>query len=229
MSEAAVGGTGGGMMNTDPTIAPTGPRAATHEEAVAAGVASGRRLREPITLTALFDSPDAVDRALDALYTAGTPRDLVEVVVSREAAERFYGPAAGSARRAPRPPGRETFRYAGIGGAVGFVTGVVIGLVMVAMPGIHAPGGHYLVAVAGPNETTIGGAALGALVGFFRRQKPDPRFSRAAEASGAIVLAVATRGEREAALITRLLTGQGGRDVRVEPPAAGVRGTQFFR
>lgn len=206
----------------------TQPRAATHGEVVATALASGQRLREPITLTALFDDPDAVDRALDALYTAGTPRDLVEVVVSREAAERFYGPAAGSSRRRARPPGRETFRYAGIGGLVGFVAGVVIGLVMVAMPGIDAPGGHYLVAVAGPNETTIGGAALGALVGFFKRQKPDPRFARAAEASGAIVLAVSTRGEREAALLTRLLEAQGGREVRVEPPVAR-RGAQLFR
>lgn len=204
--------------HADPLIAPTGPRAATHAEAVAAGAASGRQLREPITLTALFDDPDAVDRALDALYTAGTPRDLVEVVVSREAAERFYGPGAGKQRRPARPPGRETFRYAGIGGLVGFVTGVLIGLVMVAMPWIHAPGGHYLIQLAGPNECTIGGAALGALIGSFRHQRPDPRFARAAEASGAIVLAVSMRGEREAALITQLLTAQGGRDVRVEAP-----------
>lgn len=207
--------------------APTGPHAATHGEVVATQLASGQRPREPITLTALFDDPDAVDRTLDALYAAGTPRDLVEVVVSREAAARFYGSAAGPGRRRPRPPGRETFRYAGIGGLTGFVTGVVIGLVMVAMPGIDAPGGHYLVAVAGPNETTIGGAALGALVGFFRRQQPDPRFARAAEASGAIVLAVSTRGEREAALLTQLLERQGGRDVRVEPPVAGRRAALF--
>ena len=202
----------------------TQTHAATHGEVVATATASGQRLREPITLTALFDDPDAVDRALDALYTAGTPRDLVEVVVSREAAERFYGPAAGSNRRPPRPPGRETFRYAGIGGGIGFVAGVLVGLVTVAFPGIDAPGGHALVQIAGPNETTIGGAAIGALVGFFRHQKPDPRFARAAEASGAIVLAVSTRGEREAALLTRLLEGQGGHDVRVEPPVARKRG-----
>lgn len=199
-----------------PAGAPGG-RAATHEEAVAAGLASGQRLREPLTLTALFDGPDAVDQALDALYAAGTPRDLVEVVVSREAAARFYG----NSKQRPRAPGRETFRYAGIGGLLGFVAGVAISLVMVAWPGVDAPGGHYLVALAGPNETTIGGAALGAAVGFFRRQRPDPRFARAAEASGAIVLAVATRGEREAALLGNLLTAHGGRDVRVEGGAPG--------
>ena len=187
-------------------------RAATHGEAVAAGLASGARLREPLTLTALFDDRDAVDRALDALYSAGTPRDLVEVVVSREAAQRFY---AGT-RRAPRGPGRETFRYAGIGGLVGFCTGVLVGLVAVAWPGVEAPGGMAPVQLLGPNVATTVGAALGAVVGFFRRQRPDPRHARAAEETGAIVLAVATRSEREAALLGRLITAQGGRGLRLE-------------
>ena len=187
-------------------------RAATHGEAVAAGVMSGHRLREPLTLTALFDSPDAVDHALDALYTAGTPRDLVEVVVSRQAAERFYG----DARTRPRRPGRETFRYAGIGGLVGFCVGVGLSLVMVALPGIDAPGGMAPVQLMGPNVGTVAGAALGAVVGVFRRQRPDARHARAAEASGAIVLAVATRGEHEATLLGGLLRAQGGRDLRVE-------------
>ncbi len=187
-------------------------RAATHGEAVAAGIASGQRLREPLTLTALFDDRDAVDRALDALYAAGTPRDLVEVVVSRDAAQRFYA----SAPRAPRRPGRETFRYAGIGGLVGFCTGVLVGLVAVALPGIEAPGGMAPVQILGPNMATVGGAALGAAIGFFRRQRPDPRHARAAEETGAIVMAVATRSEREATLLGQLIAAQGGRALRVE-------------
>ena len=188
------------------------PRAATHGEAVAAGVASGQRLREPLTLTALFDDRHSVDRALDALYAAGTPRDLVEVVVSREAARRFYADAP----RAPRRPGRETFRYAGIGGLVGFCLGVLVGLVSVAWPGVEAPGGMAPVQILGPNMATVGGAALGAVVGFFRRQRPDPRFARAAEETGAIVMAVATRSEREATLLGQLIAAQGGRGLRVE-------------
>ncbi len=187
-------------------------RAATHAEAVASGLVSGRRLREPLTLTALFDDRGAVDRALDALYAAGTPRDLVEVVVSGEAARRFYG----DARRGPREPGRETFRYAGIGGLLGFCIGVLVGVVAVAMPGIHEPGSMMPVQILGPNMATIGGATIGAIVGFFRRQQPDPRFARAAEESGAIVLAVATRGEAEARLLANLIEAQGARGLRVE-------------
>jgi hypothetical protein len=167
---------------------------------------------EPVTLTALFDGREAVDRAVDALYAAGIPRDLVEVVVSREAAARFYADAP----RAPRRPGRETFRYAGIGGLIGFVTGVAIGLITVALPGVEAPGGMAPVQVFGPNMATVTGAAVGALIGYFRRQRPNPRHARAAEQTGAIVLAVAARSTEEARLLGEIVTTQGGRDVRVD-------------
>jgi hypothetical protein len=187
-------------------------RAATHAQAQAAAAASGQRLREPLTVTSLFDDRTAVDRAVDALYSAGTPRDLVEVVVSRAAAQRYYADAARGIRR----PGRETFRYAGIGGLYGFIAGVVIGLVMVALPGIQEAGSMALVQVFGPNMATIGGAALGAVIGYFRRQRPNPRHARAAEESGSIVLAVATRSREEARVLGDIISAHGGHDVRVQ-------------
>lgn len=202
-------------MSSLQTPAQTAADTPGHGPAHAAEVAAGYRDREPLTVTALFDGPERVDEALDALYTAGTPRDLIEVVVSREAAEKFYG-----GRRRVRRPGRETFRFAGIGALVGFLVGCGVSLVMVALPGIDAPGGMAPVQFMGPNAGTIGGAAVGALFGFLRRQRPEPRHARAAEASGAIVVAVAARGDREAALLGRLLESRGGRDVRSEPTHA---------
>jgi hypothetical protein len=190
-----------------------GGRAATHGAAVAAAVASGQRLHEPLTVSALLDDAAAVERTLDALYTAGTPRDLVEVVVSREAARRFYADEKG--KLTARPPGRETWRYAGIGGLSGFIGGVAISLIMVAWPGIDAPGGLALVQLIGPNVGTILGAAVGALIGATRNRRPESRHARAAEAANAIVLAVAARGDAEAELLARLLEGQGGREVRI--------------
>lgn len=199
-----------------PAIDPREPgqegRAATHGQAQAAAAASGERLREPLTVTAVFDDRIAVDRAVDALYSAGTPRDLVEVVVSRAAAERFYADAARGIRRR----GRETFRYAGIGGLFGFIAGVFLGLVMVALPGIQGPGEMALVQVFGPNMATVGGAALGALVGYFRRQRPNPRHARAAEESGSIVLAVATRSREEARALADIIRANGGDSLRIQ-------------
>jgi hypothetical protein len=196
----------------DPRELDSEGRAATHAQAQASAAASGQRLREPLTITSLFDDRAAVDRTVDALYSAGTPRDLVEVVVSRAAAERYYA----DGRRGIRRPGRETFRYAGIGGLLGFIAGVVIGLVMVALPGIQEPGGMALVQVFGPNMATIGGAALGAIVGYFRRQRPNPRHARAAEESGSIVLAVATRSREEARVLGDIISAHGGHDVHVQ-------------
>ena len=193
---------------------PHAVRAATHGEAVAVGIASGQRMPEPLTVTTLFDDSASVERALDALYAAGTPRDLVEVVVSRDAAQRFYADARG--KLTARPPGRETWRYAGIGGLAGFVGGVIMSLIMVAWPGIEAPGGLALVQLAGPNVATMAGAAIGALIGATRHRRPNPRHARAAEAANAIVLSVAAREDAEAALLAQLLANQGGREVRIE-------------
>jgi hypothetical protein len=170
------------------------------------------KTRQEGVVTALFDDVTTVERALDALYDAGTPRDLIEVVVSRDAAQRFYA----SGRQMPRAPGRETWKFAGVGALAGFIFGTALSLVMVAWPGLDAPGGLALVQLAGPNIGTIAGATIGALVGSSRRQKPDPRYARAAEFAHAILFAVTARSETEAMLLARLLEGQGGRDVQVE-------------
>lgn len=187
-------------------------RAVTHGQAQASAAASGQPLREPLTVTALFDDRAAVDRTVDALYSAGIPRDLVEVVVSRAAAERYYADDEPGIRR----PGRETFRYAGIGGLLGFIGGVLIGLVMVALPGMEEPDGMALVQVFGPNMATVGGAALGAAFGYFRRQRPNPRYARAAEERGSIVLAVATRSHEEARVLGEIIGMSGGTSVHVQ-------------
>jgi hypothetical protein len=160
-------------------------------------------------VTALFDRRAQVEAALDALYTVGMPRDLVEVVVSREAATHF---PAGVARRG----GRETFRFAGIGGLTGLLLGAVISLGMVAWPGLDAPGEQAIVQLLGPNFGLVTGAALGAAVGFFRHRHPDARHARAAEAAGAIVVAVTVRSQRESALIIQRLAKCGGREPQIQ-------------
>jgi hypothetical protein len=167
------------------------------------------RSSEPLTVTALFDSAAGVDAALDALYNAGMPRDLIDVVVSPEAAAHFRGGFV-------RGPGRETFRFAGIGGLTGLLLGAAISLVMVAWPGLDAPGGQAIAQLLGPNVGLVAGAALGACAGFFLHRSPDKRHARAAEAAGVIVVAVATRSQAEGVLIARLLTERGGRDARLE-------------
>lgn len=183
-----------------------------------AHAARGRKRYEPVVVTAVFDSADAVDAALIRLYQARVPRDLIEVVVSRSAAERFY--------KGARPvPTREVFRYAGIGGFIGLLLGVTIALVILALPGEVRQRSTALVQLLGPNFMTVSGALLGAIVGFFRRRRPLPHYARAAEASSGIVVAVAAQSEAQAENVLAILAEGGGRGPRVErPPADDARG-----
>lgn len=196
--------------DTSPLGTPTRESSASGARPQAAPVEAGWKLTaESLTVTALFDSRADVEAALDALYTVGLPRDLVEVVVSREAAAHF---PAGVARRG----GRETFRFAGIGGLTGLLVGAVISLGMVAWPGLDAPGEQAIVQLLGPNFGLVTGAALGAIAGFFRHRRPDPRHARAAEAAGAIVVAVTVRSQEEGALIIQLLAKCRGREPQIQ-------------
>ncbi|HEX7049592.1 MAG TPA: hypothetical protein VF188_05220 [Longimicrobiales bacterium] len=175
----------------------------------AAAAAPGRRRPERDTVSALFDAPEAVDRAVAALIGAGLPRDLIEVAVSPEAARRHY---AGRARA----PGREALRYAGIGGLTGLILGALISLILAALPGFLDPGIGAIVQLLGPNLCTVGGAALGGIIGLFVRRRPAPRHARAAEAPSAIIIVVTARSEREAATLARILARSGGREPRLE-------------
>jgi hypothetical protein len=157
-------------------------------------------------VTALFDARETVEDALRRLDDEGVPRDLVDVVVAREAADRFY---RGIARR----PRREVFKYGGIGGLVGLSLSALVSLGIVAMPGFAPPGVIAVVQLLGPNIGTVAGAALGALFGTFHRQRLDRRFARAAEQASAILLAVRTQSSGDAATLERIIAGAGGRYV----------------
>jgi len=167
-----------------------------------------RRARhESDAVSAIFDSADAVDRALLRLNRAGVPRDLVEVVVSPAAAARHY---AGKAK----PLGREAVRYAGIGGLIGLLVGAAISLVIVVLPGFHDAGLTALAQLIGPNLAAVGGAAVGGIIGLFVHRRPDRRFARAAESPDAIVVVVTARSEEEVRGITAILSESGGREPR---------------
>jgi hypothetical protein len=183
----------------------------THSTAEAGGHredGSEARL-EPLVITALFDSREAIDAALRRLHAAGVPRDLIEVVVSREASERFYGGRA-------RTPRREVFRYAGIGGLAGLIIAAGLSLAIVAMPGWEPPATTAVVQLLGPNIGAVVGAALGALFGAFRRPKASRRHARAAESESAILLLVHARADAEVVPLEEILTSSGGRETRVE-------------
>jgi hypothetical protein len=160
-------------------------------------------------VSAIFVDRATAERAIPRLTADGVPRDLVEVVVSAEAARHFYAGV--------RPANsRETVRYAGIGGLVGLLVSVVVSLAMISLQDFAAPGATAVVQLLGPNMGAVAGAALGALFGLFRRRAPEWRHRRAAEAAGEVVVVVRARDERHVAAVVRLLAAAGGVNPRIE-------------
>jgi hypothetical protein len=173
---------------------------------------------EPAAVTALFDSADAVDTVLARLQNAGVPRDLIEVVVGRSAAERFY-------RGLAHLPDREVVHYAGIGGLVGLVLGATISLIMLALSGEVPRESVAIIQLLGPNFMTVAGALLGGGYGFFRRRRPRPYYARLAEARSAILVAVAARTAAQVEALKQILVDAGGREPSVEGHPIGETGS----
>lgn len=169
--------------------------------------AGGRAKR--VAVTALFDTPDAVQSALERLIAAGLPRDLIEVAAGPEAVALFYG---GRARRSAR----DTFRWAGIGAITGLLVGAAVSLALVALPGFRPPGLMAWVQLIGPNFATVTGALLGAVYGWFRRRRPSPWHARLGEGERRILVAALARGEAEVLAVARILAEEGGAEVRTE-------------
>jgi len=164
---------------------------------------------EAEAVSALFTDPAAVDRALARLVALGIPRDLIEVVVSPEAAALHYEGRA-QARR------REAFRYAGIGGLTGLITGAIVSIIMIAWPGFQTPDALAIVQLLGPNFMTVGGAAVGGLIGLFVHRRPRRIHARALEAPVSIVVVVTTRSEEETTAVVKALAESGGSSPRLE-------------
>lgn len=171
--------------------------------------ARGLYFHERTAVSALFDDPAAVDRVVARLVRAGVPRDLIDVVVSPEAAERYYPTRA-------RAPGRDAMRYAGAGGLIGLLVGTVISFALIAWPGFQPPGMAIIAQLLGPNLCTVGGAALGALIGLGVRRRAERRHQRAREAPDSIVVVVTARSTEEERALLGELREAGGREPRVE-------------
>jgi hypothetical protein len=171
---------------------------------------SARALRqEPYAVSALFDAPERVDDALERLVRAGIPRDLIDIVVAPQAAERYYGGRA-------RALGRDATRFAVAGGLIGLLVGAIVSLILIFLPGFLDKGILPIIQLIGPNFATVTGALIGGVIGLFRKRRPERRHHRALESPEAIVMVVIARTEEELRRIARILVEGGGREPRLE-------------
>lgn len=160
-----------------------------------------------VTVSGFYDAEEKVERALLELSSIhGVPRDLMEVLVSRRAAQRFYG------RRA-LALGPQSFRYAGAGAIIGLLFATVVSFELILFPGRDLPGVLPFVQLLGPNMGLVLGAVIGALVGLFVKKKPRGPYRRVLERDE-ILLVVHGRGLGEAPAIEDALRSTGASAVQ---------------
>lgn len=161
------------------------------------------------TVTALFPDRDATEAAVASVLRSGMPRDRVDVAVTPAVAEREFGGVRPAAQN-------RALVAAAVGGLIGLLGGSVVALVLVWLPGFHDAGVLAFAQLLGPNLATLGGAVIGAAIGYFLHRPPAPHHARLDEAPGAVLVTVEARSGEEAELMVRLLSDAGG-DARIEP------------
>lgn len=167
------------------------------------------RRPKPHSASAVFHQTADVKTALEHLVRAGVPRDLIDVVVTPEAADQFYPGGA-------RAPGNEALRFAGAGALLGLVAGAIVSLILIFIPGFMDSGILPIIQLIGPNFATVAGALIGGVIGLFTPRKPNPRHARAAEVPNAVVVVVTLRSREEAEHIAQILSASGGDAPRIE-------------
>lgn len=161
------------------------------------------------TVSAFFEAEQAVEDVIQRLVEQGVPRDLIDVVVSRQAMNKFFPGKA-------RPYRDSVFSFAGRGALTGLLSMAIVTLVITFTPGYEPAGLMAHVQLAGPNVGTIVGATLGALYGLMRKSHPKPQHYRALERDDALLLLVHLQDRPHAEALSPLLTRHGASDVRLE-------------
>ncbi len=160
-----------------------------------------------VSVSGFYDTEEKVERALlELTSTYGIPRDLVEVLVSQRASQRFYG------RRA-LALGSQSFGFAAAGAIIGLLVATALSFELILFPGRDLPGVLPFVQLLGPNIGLLLGAVVGALVGLFVKKKPRGPYRRVLERDE-ILLVVHGRFASEAPAVEDALHRTGAADVQ---------------
>jgi hypothetical protein len=165
--------------------------------------------RPPVTpVFAYFPDTDAVNSVLPSLAQHGIPRDLIDVVVTENGAQKMY---AGK-RRAMRP----FWRFASIGGLLGLGSGALVAFVLIAWPGFAEPGPFSYALLFTPMITVVLGSTIGGIASFAMKRKPsDWRLRIPPPDSDEILLVARARGEEQIELAVQALRKHGGTSPQV--------------
>jgi hypothetical protein len=155
------------------------------------------------TVVALYDRLDDARRAVEALDSAGVPRDAISLVTGDRAAQA-----------------------AGLGAAVGGAGGLLMGLSALAIPGVGPilAAGSAVAALAGAGAGAVAGGMVGVLSGFGVPESEMQRYAESVQRGGALLLVRAEddRAEEVRGILSRQARAGGTR--RAAEEAARIEG-----
>lgn len=161
------------------------------------------------TVSAFFNQESAINNAITHCLNRGIPRDLIDVALSPNAAEKFYAGQAG--------PNRDSwFSWAGRGALAGLLLSSALSLGILLVAGYQASRPMAIIQLLGPDLGVIIGAALGALFGAMKPGDSNAQLQRALKRQDAALLLVHLQPASEAEEVKRILAEQGGETVIVE-------------
>ncbi|MFL9609183.1 hypothetical protein ACKF11_03775 [Methylobacillus sp. Pita2] len=150
------------------------------------------------TVTGLFKDKDSAERAYLSATNAGYRPDEIDVVMSEETRERFYGKDTTLVTEV----GNKSAEGAAVGGAIGASVGAIAGAIaatgtVLALPGLGLViAGPLAAAVAGAGAGGVSAGIVGALVGW---AIPEDRLKEYEEGvnRGGILIGVRSRSDED--------------------------------
>lgn len=153
-------------------------------------------------VSGLFKDRDSAERAYQALMDRGYDRDDVNLAMSSETRTRYDGTEIGETAASRALEGT------GVGGAIGSITGGLIGAIAAIRTSLVLPGlglviaGPIAAGLAGAGAGGLTGGLVGAMVGWGLPKDDADEYERSVR-EGSTVIGVSPRNDADAEEISR--------------------------
>lgn len=176
------------------------------------------------TIVGLFDSAPNAQSAVGDLVQMGIARDEIGVVAYRSDDWR----AGDNAPMVSDTAAEDTLTGAGVGAAIGGISGLVMGLVVLPIPGIGPvlAAGPIVAALAGMGFGAAAGGLIGALTSVGVPEEHAQHYAEAVRRGGTLVTVHAT--DDQARHVSVVMARWGAADIQARADQWRARGWQGY-